>query len=43
MIYFRIWQIIKFVCFVLLAVHLGWSWWLVALLIVVVEVTFTTS
>lgn len=30
----------KFIVFILLAVHLGWSWWLLALLFVVVEVTF---
>jgi hypothetical protein len=35
--------LIKFVCFVALAIHLGWSWWLVALLVMIFDVEYTTS
>lgn len=36
-----VWGLIKWACFIALAVHLGWSWWLLALIIVLVEVTFS--
>lgn len=36
-----IWSIIRLVCFILLALHLGWSWWLILLIISYVEIEFS--
>lgn len=38
-IYVRLWQIAKLIVFILLCVHLGWSWWLLALIFVCIEWT----
>lgn len=35
-----LWGIIRFTLFLVVAVHLGWSWWLIALVLSYVELTF---
>lgn len=36
-----LWGVIRFTLFLLVAAHLGWSWWLVALIFSYVELTFS--
>ncbi len=36
-----LWALVRFSLFLLLAFHLGWSWWLVALIFSYVELTFS--
>jgi hypothetical protein len=40
MVVVAVWQILRLVCFVLLGFHLGMSWWLLALLVVALQLEY---